>query len=230
VSINPSREIIQQSLPPQSDPRVDLIRRKIVDRHFNTNYAASWFLVRTAAKLDVNGNLISTRAGCAPDLRARHSNWGPLTLAELDAAKAPHSAIPLLADAHPVQFTLPVDLGPVPAGAELARSMSSGPISLITMQPPTFAAGTPQLGSGGWCDTWLNETLQDYRAFAPLHGGVCNILFADGSVRAVSDTNGDGLLNNGFPANGSNGFADDHIELVTSEFLSWYSLRAVRID
>lgn len=40
--------------------------------------------------------------------------------------------------------------------------------------------------------------LQDTRNFAAVHGGKCNVLFADGSVRAICDTNGDGILNPGF--------------------------------
>ena len=41
-------------------------------------------------------------------------------------------------------------------------------------------------------------TLQDYRAFSPVHKGTCNILYADGSVRTLDDLNEDGFLNNGF--------------------------------
>ncbi len=48
------------------------------------------------------------------------------------------------------------------------------------------------------------DHLQDYRDMAPIHGtgkgGVCNVLFADGSIKSFTDINGDGYLNPGFDA------------------------------
>ena len=67
-------------------------------------------------------------------------------------------------------------------------------------------------GLGGWWAVWNRQVLQDYRKFAPIHRGTCNILFADGGVRALADDNDDGLLNNGFPALAGSGFADDTLE------------------
>ena len=73
-----------------------------------------------------------------------------------------------------------------------------------------------------WWPVWAKGCLQDYRQFAPVHRRSCNILFADGSVRGLSDANDEGLLNNGFPATG--GFADDVVELTTEDIASSYSL------
>lgn len=42
--------------------------------------------------------------------------------------------------------------------------------------------------------------LQDTRDWYAWHRGQCNILMADGSVKTVTDLNGDGFLNPGFPA------------------------------
>jgi prepilin-type processing-associated H-X9-DG protein len=62
--------------------------------------------------------------------------------------------------------------------------------------------------------------LQDYRDAGPVHNGNCNILFADGSIRTFSDTNGDGYLNPGFKVAGATpaqlakiGYRDDRVEL-----------------
>ncbi len=89
-----------------------------------------------------------------------------------------------------------------------------------------------------------DSILQDYRDFGVPHRGNCNILFADGSVRAYKDINGDGYLNPGFklttPAAGADGISgnsDDNfnpaatgytaaqVELPREEFFSGVFLK-----
>lgn len=41
--------------------------------------------------------------------------------------------------------------------------------------------------------------LQDTRDFFAVHSGVCNVLMADGSVKKLTDLNGDGYINPGLP-------------------------------
>lgn len=41
--------------------------------------------------------------------------------------------------------------------------------------------------------------LQDTRDWAAVHAGQLNLLMADGSVKSITDLNGDGFLNPGFP-------------------------------
>ncbi len=55
---------------------------------------------------------------------------------------------------------------------------------------PNAAPGTPLI-------------LQDTRDWYAVHRGTCNILMADGSVKTVQDSNGDGFLNPGFGIDGS---------------------------
>jgi len=69
--------------------------------------------------------------------------------------------------------------------------------------------------------------LQDYRGFAPVHQGLCNVLMADGSVKALKDSNDDGLINNGFPQASGGGFADDVIEVEDHQLFSKASLRGL---
>ena len=64
----------------------------------------------------------------------------------------------------------------------------------------------------------LPTHLQDYRDFAPVHGGNCNILFADGNIRSFKDRNGDGYLNPGFDVSAvtdtsKSGYTDNTVEL-----------------
>lgn len=227
TSTNPCREIVSSNLAPLSQQRIDTVRRRIVEKFYNTNYAASWYLTRTAVVLDKSGNLKSAKTGCSLDLKGRNVTLGPLKLSELDAAKAPSSTIPFLGDAAIAGETLAAELGGLGAGEPTAVMMTGGPVLKTTMQVPAFPGGTPMAGTSGWYRVWLRDTLQDYRNFAPLHNGVCNILFADGSVRTVLDVNKDGLLNNGFYASSGGGFADNTIELPPQEMMGLFSLSAV---
>jgi prepilin-type N-terminal cleavage/methylation domain-containing protein/prepilin-type processing-associated H-X9-DG protein len=85
----------------------------------------------------------------------------------------------------------------------------------------------PQLGAPGDL-TGGYFYLQDTRDWFAIHNGSANILMADGSVKSVSDINGDGYLNPGFPVNADEsltesdlvqvGYSSDDIELPASSF------------
>ena len=60
----------------------------------------------------------------------------------------------------------------------------------------TFPHNTQYDGANGAWSVW-SQCLQDYRQYAAIHKGQqCNIAFADGSVRAFRDSDGDNYLNN----------------------------------
>jgi prepilin-type N-terminal cleavage/methylation domain-containing protein/prepilin-type processing-associated H-X9-DG protein len=204
-----------------------LIRELIYDKHYNTNYVATWFLTRMEPLLDSNGNLKSTKAGCPAALKSRASTVGPLTRARVDTAKVSANVIPLLGDARATGI-LSTTLPPVPGSAEIraatpvADSLGSGPLDKTTMQTPV---GSSYTGPGGWQEGWWSQVLQDYRGFGPVHRGTCNVLFADGGVRSFRDQDHDGLLNNGFPVNGTNGFQSAVLELPEADIASHWSLR-----
>ncbi|MFO0978025.1 MAG: DUF1559 domain-containing protein [Planctomycetaceae bacterium] len=54
----------------------------------------------------------------------------------------------------------------------------------------------------------LGIVLQDTRDWTAVHGKICNLLMADGSVKTLNDLNGDGYFNPGFNATGMTA-ADD---------------------
>ncbi len=63
--------------------------------------------------------------------------------------------------------------------------------------------GTPQAAFAAAAGTGAAAgrlVLQDTRDWFAVHGGQVNILMADGSVKVVTDLNGDGYINPGFPA------------------------------
>jgi prepilin-type processing-associated H-X9-DG protein len=222
--VNPCRAIATGPLPPGDPNRLLLVQSQIYAKFYNTNYTASWWLVRSGVLLDQNGNLMSTVPGCPPSLGSRVSTLGPLDRSRADGSTLCLSFLPLLACGG---ATVPLvqAVGPLPAGSPAAASFTAGPVVNPSMQPlPAFADGTPPGGPGGWWAGW-NGTLQDYRAFAPVHRGSCNVLMADGSVQSYTDLNNDHLLNNGFTPTPQNGFSDNTLEIPPEEFYSRWSLR-----
>jgi prepilin-type N-terminal cleavage/methylation domain-containing protein/prepilin-type processing-associated H-X9-DG protein len=228
------------SLAAGTEDRRKLVEELVLTPGFNTNYAASWWLVRSGVELDRNGNLMQASGQSdlgtpcpEPSNKQRASTSGPLNVRLVDTGAAPSSNIPLLGDAGPGDFAtgvLKAELGPHSEGSRLTESFSAGPVLNSTMKPPSFSSGTPRVGPNGWWTTWARQTLQDYRAFSPVHSGAANVLMADGSVRAVGDRNGDHLLNTGFdPAaftgTGDIGFSDKTEELPIEEFFGGYSLK-----
>ena len=213
--INPCRQLID--LPPGSAQRRLIVEQKIWGKHFNSNYVASWLLVRSGPRLAADGNLISTTA-VPPDIKSLASTLGPTSPARIDSTMV-GSMVPFLACGGSTGQRFEETIGDVPAGIDLAEAMTDGPVEKTSLRPPTMASGT---NSSEWSRRW-SQTLQDYRDFGPVHGrgrGSCNILFADGAVRSFNDDNGDGVMNNGFPASPSSGFADDKVELSDMKITS----------
>jgi prepilin-type N-terminal cleavage/methylation domain-containing protein/prepilin-type processing-associated H-X9-DG protein len=223
---------------PVGADRKEIISELIMKKGYNTNYTASWWLVRGGVKLDKAGNLAPNPTGAstpAPSNKERFSTNGPLNLNQLGQTAT--DKLPLLADAafgDAKEAVLDQDIGALRAGTRLCEAFTDGPILNTTMKPPVFATTTVQGGPTGYWAVWNKETLQDYRDFYAWHGakgtGVCNVLMADGSVKGFVDINGDGFLNNGFdPAaftgTGSIGFTDATIEIPNDVILNTYNLR-----
>lgn len=230
---NACREIIESGLGAGSEARRAFVEERIYRKGYNTNYTASWFLVRGAVILDPNtGNPKPAYPGCAApaDLANRTYCTGPLKQSTLDSSKAPAMLVPLLGDGA-LAGPAPMAVGDAAAGSMLTKSITGGP-RLKTTAGADYLVPTPNAprnGASGWWAIWNKNVLQDYRQFQPVHRGVAQIVFADGSVRAFSDANSDGLLNNGFTASGTGGgFADSEMEIKSDDVFSLYSLDAYR--
>jgi prepilin-type processing-associated H-X9-DG protein len=128
--------------------------------------------------------------------------------------------------------TLSESIGDLSAGTALVIPLTRGPVlgpagGAGEFNPPAdFPAGTAK---AVWWPVWTKQCIQDYSQFAAVHRGSCNILFADGSVRSINDSNGDGLLNNGFSGSATSGFADNTVEMQPDEVFSLYSLNAKKL-
>lgn len=224
--INPCRQIIDEGLSPLSEERRLVVETKLFEEFFNTNYTASWVFVRGGPLLDSSGNFKAKSANCAANRLARGSTLGPLRLSAVDSSNTPSSTVPLLADGATCD-TLKMTIGDVEAFTPVVQPFTRGPAQTIspTLEPPSFSPGKPHGGPDGWWAVWTNKTLQDYRGFAPVHRGICNVLMADGSVQSFEDLNDDELLNNGFPASATSGFQDDTVEIPRKVMYSKAALR-----
>ena len=230
MKINPCRQIIDNGLAPGSSQRVTLVEEELLRKHYNTNYTASWFLVRGAVLLNSSGNLRASDSSCpltgdnSADIVSRRATSGPLMQSRVDAGQTPSCILPLLGDGRAAD-PLVANVGVHKAGSMTVHPFTHGPVLKNTMAVPTFPDGTPYTGASGWWKVWARDTLQDYRAFAPVHNGSCNVLMADGGVQTFLDTNHDGYLNNGFTQLGTSGFSSADIEMTEEEIFSAWALR-----
>ena len=237
---NICRRIYDGGLAPGSPERAALINLKMLEEGYNTNYAASWFMVRTEFNLSSSGNPF-TESGCDPDPRARYVTRGPLTTDALISAKAPSSTIPMLTDASIGGFTS-ASMGDLPGGEIYARAMIGVPIGNATridtdadgtpdspnphyLKVPSFSS-QPREGADGWLKRWNYDTRQDIRGISTHHRGVANVLMADGSVQQLVDFNHDGFINNGFEAQTSGDvyWTSSEVEAKPSDLASFYTI------
>jgi prepilin-type processing-associated H-X9-DG protein/prepilin-type N-terminal cleavage/methylation domain-containing protein len=220
--INPCRKIVEDAaMTPGAEPRRVLVEEQVLKKWYNTNYAASWFLVRSAVSLNSSGQLNTSVPACTASNTSRKSTGGPLSRRLCENGGAPSSIIPFLGDARPLALTEKAcahAIGPHSPADPLAAAMTQGPVDKSTKLPPNPPTGTTYTGAGGWWSIW-NQSVQDYRNFGPVHGGSCNILFADGSVKSFTDANADALMNNGLDS-------ASPVEMEATGAYSGWTLRA----
>ncbi len=231
---NIARKIKDGNFAPSMTDRQELVQKYMIENGYNTNYAASWFLVRSEFKLSTNGNPDPSPSTCDTEGRGRYVTRGPLTTRLLDVGRAPANTVPLLADASPVG-QLSATVGEFQAGTPYVTPIIGMPVhNVLTpsapsttnfLDVPAFPATTLREGLAGWLRTWGHEVRQDYRGMAAIHSGVVNVLMADGSVRGIIDDNNDGFINNGFPAS-SPFWESDEIEAKDLVLASYYNLNS----
>lgn len=215
-----------------SAERAEAVRSQVLENGFNTNYAPTWYLVRSEFRLDEDGNPLKAKATCDDDPRGKNVTRGPLTLKTLDTGRAAGNTVPLLTDASAagtISSSVPDHLT---AGDLYVVSMVGMPVihkttsdfpSLAIYDVPNFPAGTAREGAGGWMKVWSRHTLQDYRGMSTHHKGSCNVLMADGSIQTLIDNDEDQFINNGFEANSD--FASSKVEAGPLDLASYYNLQ-----
>ena len=144
--VNPCRQITAgtngaSTALASGDPnRLGIVNSLIYAKYYNTNYTASWWLVRSGVVLDSNGNLTLACSNCGTaTLQSRASTLGPLTRDRADSSNASASSLPFLACGGPlttgrggtpanapVQLTSPVGTTMPPSGVTV--SFTAGPV------------------------------------------------------------------------------------------------------
>lgn len=88
---------------PGSPERMAFVARAIVARGYNTNYAASYYFVRTEPKTQgsASGAITDIESSSIGSFKGLAGSFGPLTQAVMDNATVVTSKIPILGDAGP---------------------------------------------------------------------------------------------------------------------------------
>ena len=217
--------IVYQSSSGGYATSADAVIKYYLDKGYNTNYASSWFLVRSVPKMETAAGGSVQWSNAAPNkIKALSGTRGPLTRTLVEQSYHPSSTIPLQFDSNvgdTNEAALLFDIGKYGRkGDRTCESFSDGPAQnsaamtawakwdgLATVPIMTLSSGAisyslyddeqPPPGKSGLFGNQASH-LQDYRDMAPVHAGQCNVLFADGSIRTFKDVNGDGYMNPGF--------------------------------
>ena len=188
----------------------------VVEAGYNTNYASSWFLVRSTPVFSNNATRGSLKDWYASGTSLRNCE-GPLKLVTLDRGNVPASAIPMLGCAAQgdttnksdgvLDVTVSERLG-LTSGVPICESFNDGPSLISGQRVATVPSLTTRSDLSGETFPFLGETqasagitaniMQDTRDWYAWHASNVNVVFADGSVRTFEDTNQDGYINPGF--------------------------------
>jgi prepilin-type N-terminal cleavage/methylation domain-containing protein/prepilin-type processing-associated H-X9-DG protein len=228
-----------------------------LDRGYNTNYATSWYLVLGGPQLVSDGANGFQWAGgtSARRIKALNGCRGPISRRTVEGSYHTSAVIPFMFDSNvgdSNEAALKADAGKYgKPGERTCESFNDGPVKnpatpwstwakwdSLTAEPiVTVASGQvtyslyrdeqPPVGTPPKTNN-LALHLQDYRDMAPVHGGQCNVLFADGSIKSFKDTNGDGYLNPGFNVDATAassaldriGYRDSVVELPAEQIFS----------
>jgi len=217
---------------------------------YNTNYASSWFLVRSEPILPAGSTVGSLKewytgggTGTSPDNTYVQHTAGPLRVSQLDVGSIPASSIALLGCASrgdvasgtgdgALNASIPSPYN-IPINAPACESFNDGPSSVDSTgnKVVTAATGTTQASLAAYINLTIGENgdgqiRQDTRDFFAYHQKTLNVAMADGSVRNFEDTNGDGYINPGFgvsPSTATRGLTGYTSAEVEVNGFDWYT-------
>ncbi|MDZ7617071.1 MAG: DUF1559 domain-containing protein, partial [Patescibacteria group bacterium] len=190
------------------------VATQLFDKGYNTNYAASWHLVRGGPAFNVLAGTTpqpETAIASGSSLKGLAHVLGPLTRRQLSNSKITSSVIAFLGCGAPGDPKDGIAIGNVvspasPAGSgkeyvvqgeRLTEAFNDGPAKYNSgNHAVVIASGTvnwkAQLDAeAAGQATGAGHWMQDTRDWWAIHRGECNILMADGSVKSFVDRNGD---------------------------------------
>ncbi|MDB4766943.1 DUF1559 domain-containing protein [bacterium] len=221
----------------------------VVEAGYNTNYASSWHMVRSAPIFSGG----ATVGGLKDWWKGSVQNCqGPLTLKQMDAGDVPANTLPLLGCATQGDVSNPsapsgdgilesnvsaalglTQFAPVAESFNDGPSRSNGTNSILLLTAGTSIsdlrlASYPMKGESG--ADYPGAVLQDTRDWYAYHSKSVNVVFADGSVRALEDTNGDGFINPGFGVDSTatfetTGYTSSEVEINPFDMFSGVLLK-----
>jgi prepilin-type N-terminal cleavage/methylation domain-containing protein/prepilin-type processing-associated H-X9-DG protein len=245
-----------QNNDPAHTTNEDAVVTYYMDRGYNTNYATSWHMVLGGPQLRTAGNVVEW-SNTLGKIKALNGTTGALRRSMAEQSYHPTSMIALVFDSNvgdTNEAALRESIGKYGrAGERTCESYNDGPVA--NAQTPWTAwakwdglASVPVIEVDGTTKAIVyslyddeqpmpgrvgrkgNEALhlQDWRDMAPVHAGLCNVLFADGSIRSFKDLNGDGYLNPGFNVDATApqsdldriGYRDSRVELPPEQIFS----------
>ena len=222
---------------------------EVVEAGYNTNYASSWHMVRSAPIFSGGSTVVGLKDWWSGSVQ---NCQGPLTLKQMDAGDVPANTLPLLGCATQGDVSNPS----APSGdgilesnvsaslgltqfAAVAESFNDGPSrsngsdSIMLLTKGTSISDLrldsyPMKGESG--ANYPGIVLQDTRDWYAYHSKSVNVVFADGSVRALEDTNGDGFINPGFGVDSSatfetTGYTSSEVEINPFDMFSGVLLK-----
>ncbi len=165
--------------------RAALIARAFLDKGYNSNYSASWFLTRSGPKVNVTpGNpptIVAVGNPASEGLKGLSTTRGPLTRRLLESSPVVSSTVPLLGDAAPGDAD----------EAALAADLKYGP-TLNNGQPDPFSNGRTESKTFLTAGELLTEAANDGPAFWDSGSQSINLIRQGGnlSTQAVCEAAG----------------------------------------
>jgi hypothetical protein len=225
----------------------------LIEDGYTTNYAASWWLVRSGPKVAVTAK--GAAVTLTGSLKGLSGSLGPLTRPRMENTDVAASVIGFMGVGGPGDLdeaVLITDVNELTAGVVLSEAFNDGPAiadsstnqvnlaatgaSGVTLEVLTAGMDAlPNPERGATATNYLQDTRDWYAWGGTGRKKHVNILNGDGSVAQVQDENGDGFLNPGFAVAptteaeiASVGYTDSTVEMPPSISYNGPVLNAAR--
>jgi prepilin-type processing-associated H-X9-DG protein len=187
-----------------TDERAALIARAFLDKGYNTNYAASWYLVRSVPKFTYDDSssparILAVGSAGTQGLKGLSTTQGPLKRRVLETGPVVSANIPLIGDAAPGDID----------EAILSQTIGFGPYLPDGVTPDPFANGKAESRTFIEAGELLTEAFNDGPAFwnGDASGGSIDLILQGADLTTQVDAEVGGSIPT--PIAGSNTYLQD---------------------